>query len=87
MSVLVFHLLAGLLTGAIFGVQTLLLVVFFVLIEAVCGLIGGSSIGFGQWLGAGIVLQFGYLGGIFLRSALERFSAGAKLHTSSRIRN
>lgn len=87
MLVLLLHLLGGVLTGALFGVQTLLLVVLFLPIEAVCGLIGGASIGLWQWVGAGIVLQLGYLGGVFLRSVLERFTAGAKLHTSSRIQN
>ena len=87
MLVLLFHLLVGLLTGALFGVQTLLLVVLFLPIEAVCGLIGGASIGFGQWVGAGVALQLGYLGGAFLRSVLERFTVGVKLHASSRTRN
>lgn len=85
MLVLLFHLSLGLLTGALFGVQTLLLIVLFVPVEALCGLMGGAHIGVGHWLAAGMVLQLGYLGGVFLRSVRERFAAGAKLRTTSRI--
>lgn len=84
MLVPLFHFSVGLLTGTLFGVQTLFLIVLFVPVEAVCGLIGGAPIGVGQWLGAWIVLQLGYLGGVFLRSVLERRAAAAKLHASSR---
>jgi hypothetical protein len=84
MLVLFFHLSLGLLTGTLFGVQTLLMIVLLVPVEALFGSIGGVSIGVGQWLGAGMVLQLGYLGGIILRSALERFAASAKLRTSNR---
>jgi hypothetical protein len=87
MLVLPFHLLIGLLTGTFFGVQTLLLVVLFLPIEMVFGLIGGASIGFNQWVCAWILLQLGYLSGVFLRSVLKRFTAAAKLHTSSRTQN
>jgi hypothetical protein len=86
MLFVIFHLFAGLLTGALFGVQTLFLVVLFLPIAATCGLIAGASIGFSQWVGAGIALQLGYLGGAFLRSMLERFIIGVELHTSGRMK-
>ncbi len=76
--VLLLHLLVGVLTGALFGVQTLLLVVLFLPIEAVYGLIGRASIGLGWWVGAGIVLQLGYLGGVFC----EACSSGLPLALS-----
>jgi hypothetical protein len=85
MLLLLFHLSLGLLTGALFGVQTLLLIVLFVPAEALCGLIGGAHIGVGQWLAAGVILQLGYLGGVFLRSVLERLAVATKLRTTSRI--
>jgi hypothetical protein len=87
MWMLFFHLLAGILTGSLFGVQTLLMVVLLVPIEAVCGLIGGVSMSLGDWVGVGIVLQLGYLGGGFLRTVLERFTVGVKLHPGSRTQN
>lgn len=87
MWVLFFHLLAGILTGSLFGIQTLLMVVLLVPIEAVCGLIGGVSMSLGDWVGVGIVLQLGYLGGGFLRTVLERFTVGVKLHPGSRTQN
>jgi hypothetical protein len=84
MLVLLFHLCLGILSGTLFGVQTLLLLVFLVPLEALFGSIFGAAIGVGQWFGAGVVLQLGYLGGIILRSALERFAASAGLRASSR---
>jgi hypothetical protein len=74
MLLLLFHLFAGLLTGAIFGVQTLLVLALLVLIEMACGiLVSGVSSGVIWGVGTEIVLQFGYLGGVYLRSAFERF--------------
>lgn len=86
MLFVIFNLFAGLLTGALFGVQTLFLIVLFLPIGAIFGLIAGVSIGFGQWVGAGIALQLGYLGGAFLRSMFERFIIGVELHTSGRLK-
>jgi hypothetical protein len=84
MLVLFFHFSLGVLTGTLFGVQTLLLIVLLLPLEATFGSIVGASIGAGQWLGAGVVLQLGYLGGVVLRSALERFATGTGLRNSSR---
>jgi hypothetical protein len=87
MWVLFFHLLAGLLTGSLFGVQTLLMVVLLLPLEAVCGLIGGVSMSVGDWVTVGVVLQLGYLCGGILRTVLERFSVGVKLHPGSRTQH
>jgi hypothetical protein len=84
MLVLLFHFSLGLLTGALFGVQTLLLIVVLLPLEALFGSIFGASIGLSGWLGAGMVLQLGYLGGAILRSALERFATVTGLRTSGR---
>lgn len=80
-----FPLFLGVLTGALFRVQTLFLLMLFLATGAVCGRIAGVSIGVGDWVGVGIALQLGYLGGVFLRSVLGRFAAGIKLHARSRI--
>jgi hypothetical protein len=84
MLVLLFHFSLGLLMGALFGVQTLFLVVLLLPLEAVFGTIAGAPIGMALWLGVGIVLQLGYLGGALIRSVLERFATAAGLRTSSR---
>lgn len=85
MLLVFFPLFLGVLTGALFRVQTLFLLILFSAIGAVCGRIAEVSIGFGDWVGVGITLQLGYLGGVFLRNVLGRFTAGVKLHTRSRI--
>jgi hypothetical protein len=84
MFVLFFHFTLGVLSGTLFRVQTLLLIVLLLPLEAIFGSIVGASIGAGQWLGVGLVLQLGYLGGVILRSALERIATGAGLRNSSR---
>jgi hypothetical protein len=71
MSVVVFHFLAGSVTGAIFDVRTLLTLVALVLIECV-GVTIAWGLSTGLWsLGSLIAVQVGYLGGIYLRSVLE----------------
>lgn len=75
MLLLVFFLFLGLLTGALFQVNTLFLFMLFLAIEGACGRIAGLSIGFSDWVCAGIALQLGYVGGVFMRSLLERFTA------------
>ena len=70
-SVVAFHFLAGLVTGSIFAVRTLLTLVALVLIECVGVTIAwGVSAGFWS-LGSLIAVQMGYLGGIYFRSVLE----------------
>jgi hypothetical protein len=66
-----FHLLAGLMAGAIFAVRTLLTLVGLVLVECIGATIAlGVSAGF--WSLAGLVaLQIGYLAGVYLRDVFE----------------
>jgi len=73
MTALILHLLAGLVAGSVFGVQTLVVLALAVLVEGlVSSLLGGASVGV-VWLLVGQVsLQAGYLAGIYLRSVLER---------------
>jgi hypothetical protein len=73
MSFLLLHLLAGLLAGAFFRVQTLVALALLVLVEAVWGL-GTSSVTFLVLWGfaAETMLQLGYFAGVFARSIFER---------------
>lgn len=72
--VLLFHLLVGLVTGTLFGVQTLLLLALLVLVEGVGWMVADRvASGAGWWVCAEIVLQSGYLVGVYLRAQLERF--------------
>jgi hypothetical protein len=76
-SVVAFHLLAGLFAGSIFTVRILLMLVALVLIECVgLAVWRGFSAGVLWSLGNLVAVQFGYLGGIFLRSVLERAGIG-----------
>jgi hypothetical protein len=79
MSALTLHLFGGLVAGTRFGVQTILVLALMVLLEGVaCSIINGAYAGF-MWLLIGqCALQFGYLGGIYLRSILERASVAAR---------
>jgi hypothetical protein len=73
MSALVLHLLAGLVAGSLFGVQTLVVLALAVSVEAVASLIlHGPSAGLVWLLVSQVALQSGYLGGIYLRSVLKR---------------
>jgi hypothetical protein len=58
--------------------QTILVLALVVLLESVaCSIINGAYAGF-MWLLIGqCALQFGYLGGVYLRSILERVSVAA----------
>lgn len=70
-SIAAIHFLAGLVTGSMFAVRTLLTLVAIVLIECVVATIArGLSVGLWS-LGSLIGVQVGYLGGIYLRSVLE----------------
>ena len=73
MPALVLHFLAGLMAGTIFGAQTLVVLALVVLVEGLASLIvRGVAAGL-VWLLVGqVALQIGYLGGIYLRSVLER---------------
>lgn len=73
MPALVLHLLAGLVAGSLFGVQTLVVLALAVLVEGVASFIlRGASAGLVWLLVSQVALQIGYLGGIYLRSILER---------------
>jgi hypothetical protein len=70
---LVFHLFAGLIAGTMFGVQTLVVLALLVVVEAVATfLTRGVAAGLVWLLVSQLALQIGYLGGIYLRSVLER---------------
>lgn len=73
MSALFLHVLAGLVAGSGFRAQTLVTFIALVLVEAVaCGALRGMAAGAAWLLANETALQAGYLGGIYLRSVLER---------------
>jgi hypothetical protein len=73
MSAVALHFFAGLLAGTRFGAQTILVLVLAVLVEGVVSLIAqGAYANLVCLLLSQFALQFGYLGGICLRSILER---------------
>jgi len=68
----IFHLLAGTVTGSIFKVRTLLILLALVLIESVILAIVHGSIA-GPWAVANLIgIQVGYLVGIYVRGVLEQ---------------
>jgi uncharacterized membrane protein len=70
--VFAFHFFAGSVTGSIFAVRTLLILVALVLVECVGAAIAwGVSVGFWS-LGSLVAVQMGYLGGVYCRSVLEQ---------------
>lgn len=70
---LVFHLLIGLIAGSIFRIQTLVVLVLAVLVEGVaCMILRGAYAGLVSLLVSQCALQFSYLGGVYLRTILER---------------
>jgi hypothetical protein len=70
-SVVSLHCLAGAVTGSVFAVRTLLILVAFVLTESIGVTIAwGASMGLWS-LGSLVAVQVGYLGGVCLRSMLE----------------
>lgn len=77
MSFLLLHLVAGMVAGAFFRVQTLIVLALLVPVEMVLGL-GTSSVAvLALWgFAAETMLQFGYLGGVFARSIIERTDPG-----------
>jgi hypothetical protein len=73
MLFLLLHLAAGMLAGAFFRVQTVLVLALLVLVEVFCGFVSGSVPAAVLWaFGAVAMLQFGYLAGVYARSVLER---------------
>ncbi|WP_146688474.1 hypothetical protein [Bradyrhizobium canariense] len=74
MTALILCFIAGLAVGSLFGARTLLilaLAVFVVEVGASVVLLGASS-GLIWLLASQVALQLGYLGGMCLRSILER---------------
>ena len=73
MLVLVLHAMAGATAGAIFRIQTLLLLALFVLVEAACeGIASGATAGLLWGAIAEVALQLGYVGGGVLRSSFQQ---------------
>jgi hypothetical protein len=76
MAALIPHLIAGLIAGSIFRVQTLVLMVLAVLAEsAVSSFLLGAFAGLLWLLVSQVALQIGYLGGMYIRSLLELVAA------------
>jgi hypothetical protein len=85
MPALVLHLLAGLVAGSLFGIQTLVVLALVVLVEGVASFIlRGTSAGLVWLLVSQVAFQIGYLGGIYLRSILERFGVIVAAQPSQR---
>jgi hypothetical protein len=79
MSAVTLHFFAGLLAGTRFGAQTILVLVLAALFEGVLSLVvQGAYAGLVYLLVSQFALQFGYLGGICLRSILERAGFAAQ---------
>lgn len=77
MSFLLLHLVAGMVAGAFFRVQTLIVLALLVPVEVVLGL-GTSRVAvLALWgFAAETMLQLGYLAGVFARSIIERSDLG-----------
>ena len=72
MRFLLFHLLAGVFTGARFRIHTLMLVVAATLVETgLASRPGGFAATLAWMVGAEISLQIGYVVGVGLRCAVE----------------
>jgi hypothetical protein len=73
MPALLLHLLAGLVAGSLFGIQTLVVLALVASVEGVASFIlHGASAGLVWLVVSQVALQIGYLGGMYLRSILER---------------
>jgi hypothetical protein len=72
LDAIILHLLAGAVTGSVFKVRTLLIVLGFVVIESVILAFVHSSIA-ALWALTNLVgVQVGYLAGIYARGVLEQ---------------
>lgn len=82
---LVLHLLAGLVAGTVSRAQTLVILALAVLAEAVaCFILRGAAAGLVWLLVSQVAVQIGYLGGIYLRSILERVGIIVPMQPSRR---
>ena len=66
----IFHSLAGAVTGSVFKIRTLLLLLAFVLIEA--AMLSAVDVRVAAWWENVISVQFSYLAGFFARRTLEQ---------------
>jgi len=73
MTALILYFIAGLVAGSLFGIRTLLILALAAFLEVGTSFVLlGASIGLGSLLMSQVALQLGYLGGMYLRSILER---------------
>ena len=73
MTAPIFQLVAGLITGSLFGVQIMVILALAVMAEAVVSLVLlGAWDGLVWFFTGQVALQMGYLAGVYLRSVLER---------------
>lgn len=80
MPFLLLHLLAGVLAGAFFRVQTLVALALLVLVEAIWGLTARGVAAAVMWaFVAESMLQFGYLAGGYARGVLDRSDLAARI--------
>ncbi len=72
-TALILHFLAGIVVGSLFRARTLVVLALAVLVEAgAVVVLLGISTGLIWFVVSEVALQFGYLGGMYLRSVLER---------------
>ena len=82
----ILHFLAGTVTGSVFKVRTLLLLLLFILAEAALLALGKGSIA-GSWALVNIVgAQAGYLAGIYIRGAIEHAGLSRPTAPTRRLR-
>jgi hypothetical protein len=80
MPFLLLHLVAGMLAGAFFRVQTVLVLALLVLVEVFCGFVPGGVGAAVLWaFGAEAMLQFGYLAGVCARSVVGRTGLAVRI--------
>ena len=85
MPFLFFHLVAGMLAGTFFRVQTLFVVALLVLGESFCGLGTRGLFATILWaLAAQAMLQFGYVAGVLVRSVLGRSDMAVRIAGGTR---
>jgi hypothetical protein len=73
MTALIHYFIAGVVVGCLFGVQTLMILALAVFVQVGASVVLlGASTGLIWLLVSQVALQLGYLGGMYLRSILER---------------
>lgn len=72
-TALILHFFAGIVVGSLFRVRTLFVLALAVFVEAGAAVVLlGISAGLIWFVVSEVALQFGYLGGMYLRSVLEK---------------